>query len=45
MRKDFVLLEHAHNVGALPNPMRREVLSWLDRYLGAGEVVPAILGI
>jgi dienelactone hydrolase len=32
--KKFVLLEYAHNVGALPNEMRREVLTWLDRYLG-----------
>jgi eukaryotic-like serine/threonine-protein kinase len=32
--KKFVLLEYAHNVGALPNEMRREVLAWLDRYLG-----------
>ncbi len=32
--KRFVLLEYAHNVGALPNEMRREVLAWLDRYLG-----------
>jgi len=32
--KKFVLLEYAHNVGALPNQMRREVLAWLDRYLG-----------
>ena len=31
--KKFVLLEYAHNVGALPNQMRREVLTWLDRYL------------
>ena len=31
--KKFVLLEYAHNVGALPNEMRREVLAWLDRYL------------
>ena len=32
--KKLVLLEYAHNVGALPNDMRREVLAWLDRYLG-----------
>ena len=32
--KKFVLLEYAHNVGALPNQMRREVLQWLERYLG-----------
>jgi len=32
--KRWVLLEYAHNVGALPNEMRREVLQWLDRYLG-----------
>jgi pimeloyl-ACP methyl ester carboxylesterase len=32
--KKFVLLEYAHNVGALPKEMRREVLIWLDRYLG-----------
>jgi dienelactone hydrolase len=32
--KKLVLLEYAHNVGALPNQMRTEVLSWLDRYLG-----------
>ena len=35
--KKFVLLEHAHNVGALPNQMRREVLAWLDRYLGPAK--------
>jgi dienelactone hydrolase len=33
--KQLVLLESAHNVGAIPNAMRREVLAWLDRYLGA----------
>ena len=32
--KKFALLEYAHNVGALPNEMRREVLAWLDKYLG-----------
>ena len=32
--KKHVLLEYAHNVGALPNAMRREVLAWLDHYLG-----------
>jgi serine/threonine protein kinase/dienelactone hydrolase len=32
--KKFVILEYAHNVGALPNEMRREVLAWLDKYLG-----------
>ena len=33
--KKHALLEYAHNVGALPNEMRREVLAWLERYLGA----------
>ena len=32
--KRWVQLEYAHNVGALPNQMRREVLAWLERYLG-----------
>jgi hypothetical protein len=32
--KKLVLLEYAHNVGALPNEMRREVLAWLEKYLG-----------
>jgi serine/threonine protein kinase/dienelactone hydrolase len=32
--KKHVLLDYAHNVGALPTEMRREVLAWLDRYLG-----------
>lgn len=33
--KKYVLLEYAHNVGAMPTEMRREVLGWLDQYLGA----------
>jgi len=32
--KKLVLLNYAHNVGALPAEMRRDVLAWLDRYLG-----------